>query len=58
MVAADRALDLPKVLLHDHLDGGLRVSTVIDLAAEIGWIISPSLTPSACFRNTLLCSPV
>lgn len=37
MVAADRALDLPKVLLHDHLDGGLRVSTVIDLAAEIGW---------------------
>lgn len=27
---------LPKVLLHDHLDGGLRPQTVIDLAAEVG----------------------
>ena len=27
---------LPKVALHDHLDGGLRPQTVIDLAAEIG----------------------
>jgi len=26
---------LPKVSLHDHLDGGLRPQTVIDLAAEI-----------------------
>jgi len=26
----------PKVLLHDHLDGGLRPATVIDLAKEIG----------------------
>ncbi|KRF18861.1 adenosine deaminase [Nocardioides sp. Soil797] len=26
----------PKVLLHDHLDGGLRPSTVAELAAEIG----------------------
>src|SRR4249920_186382 len=26
----------PKALLHDHLDGGLRPSTVIDLAAEYG----------------------
>jgi adenosine deaminase len=26
----------PKVLLHDHLDGGLRPATVIDLAAEVG----------------------
>ena len=26
----------PKVVLHDHLDGGLRPQTVIDLAAEIG----------------------
>ena len=28
---------LPKVLLHDHLDGGLRPQTVIDLAQEIGY---------------------
>ncbi len=28
--------DLPKVSLHDHLDGGLRPSTIIELAAEVG----------------------
>lgn len=27
---------LPKVSLHDHLDGGLRPQTIIDLAAKIG----------------------
>ncbi len=27
----------PKVLLHDHLDGGLRPSTVVDLAATTGY---------------------
>ncbi|MDH6181754.1 adenosine deaminase [Microbacteriaceae bacterium SG_E_30_P1] len=27
---------LPKVSLHDHLDGGLRPQTIIDLGAEIG----------------------
>ncbi len=29
------ARTLPKVLLHDHLDGGLRPSTVVELAAEV-----------------------
>ncbi|MCB4207938.1 adenosine deaminase [Arthrobacter sp. UM1] len=28
--------DLPKVSLHDHLDGGLRPETIIEIAAEIG----------------------
>ena len=28
---------LPKVLLHEHLDGGLRPQTVIDLAVECGY---------------------
>ncbi|GII99610.1 adenosine deaminase [Sediminihabitans luteus] len=28
--------ELPKVLLHDHLDGGLRPQTVIELAADAG----------------------
>lgn len=28
--------DLPKVLLHDHLDGGLRPATVVELAADAG----------------------
>ena len=29
--------DFPKVLLHDHLDGGLRPSTIIELAADAGY---------------------
>jgi len=29
--------DAPKVLLHDHLDGGLRPATVVELAAEAGY---------------------
>ena len=33
---------LPKALLHDHLDGGLRVQTVIELAAESGYGDLPS----------------
>ncbi|UMG93294.1 adenosine deaminase [Nocardioides sp. TF02-7] len=28
--------EAPKVLLHDHLDGGLRPATVVELAAEVG----------------------
>ena len=28
---------LPKVSLHDHLDGGLRPQTIIELAGEIGF---------------------
>lgn len=33
----DLAQRAPKVLLHDHLDGGLRPATVIELAREIGY---------------------
>jgi len=29
--------EVPKVLLHDHLDGGLRTETVIELADKIGY---------------------
>lgn len=29
--------ELPKVVLHDHLDGGLRVDTVLELAAAAGY---------------------
>jgi len=36
----------PKVLLHDHLDGGLRPSTVIELAAEQGYKL-PTTDPDA-----------
>lgn len=31
------AVAVPKVLLHDHLDGGLRPTTILELADEIGW---------------------
>jgi adenosine deaminase len=33
---------LPKVLLHDHLDGGLRPQTIIDLASEFGYARLPT----------------
>jgi adenosine deaminase len=36
---------LPKVLLHEHLDGGLRPATVIDLAAESGYQGLPTTDP-------------
>ncbi len=32
---------IPKAVLHDHLDGGLRPQTVIDLAEEIGYTKLP-----------------
>jgi adenosine deaminase len=36
---------MPKVLLHDHLDGGLRPETVIDLAADVGYADLPTHDP-------------
>lgn len=35
----------PKVLLHDHLDGGLRPETVIELATEHGYENLPTTDP-------------
>lgn len=32
----DQVRRAPKVLLHDHLDGGLRPATVLDLAGQVG----------------------
>jgi adenosine deaminase len=37
--------ECPKVLLHDHLDGGLRPSTIIELAREIGYDKLPTQDP-------------
>ena len=36
---------IPKAVLHDHLDGGLRPQTIIDLAEEIGYTKLPFNTP-------------
>ena len=41
---------IPKVLLHDHLDGGLRPSTVLELAAETGYGDLPFDEPEALGR--------
>jgi adenosine deaminase len=41
----ERIKAAPKVLLHDHLDGGLRPATVLELAAEIGYKGLPTSDP-------------
>ncbi len=38
----DLLRSVPKVLLHDHLDGGLRPSTVVELAKEYGYSSLPT----------------
>lgn len=40
----------PKVLLHDHLDGGLRPQTVVELAAEGGYQGLPTTEPAELAR--------
>lgn len=42
---------VPKVLLHDHLDGGLRTQTVIDLATQSGYENLPTTDPDALAKH-------
>src|SRR5881275_16129 len=35
--SSDQIRRAPKVLLHDHLDGGLRPGTIVDLARDTGY---------------------
>ena len=42
MAVVDLLPVAPKVLLHDHLDGGLRPQTVIELASEYGYAGLPT----------------
>ena len=65
-VAPDVLRAAPKVSLHDHLDGGLRPQTIIDLAAEIGHELpadtadgwpTGSTTPPAPGRSSATCRP-
>ncbi len=37
--------EVPKVLLHDHLDGGLRTETIIDLATKQNYSKLPTKRP-------------
>ncbi len=39
---ADQIKRLPKALLHDHLDGGLRAQTIIEIADRIGYSKLPT----------------
>ncbi|EYT84338.1 adenosine deaminase [Streptomyces sp. Tu 6176] len=41
----DQIRRAPKVLLHDHLDGGLRPATVVDLARATGYDRLPTTDP-------------
>ncbi len=46
MLALDTIREAPKALLHDHLDGGLRPATIVDLAAEYGYDGLPTSDPA------------
>jgi adenosine deaminase len=47
----DQGLEtLPKVVLHDHLDGGLRPQTVLELAEEAGYDGLPASDPDSLQR--------
>ncbi|MFE9307215.1 adenosine deaminase [Streptomyces sp. NPDC006706] len=43
--SSDQIRRAPKVLLHDHLDGGLRPGTVVDLARASGYSPLPETDP-------------
>ncbi|MTD14233.1 adenosine deaminase [Nakamurella sp. YIM 132087] len=49
-LTADTIRTAPKVLLHDHLDGGLRPVTLIELAEQTGYDALPSTEPEALGR--------
>ncbi|TAK36013.1 MAG: adenosine deaminase [Lysobacteraceae bacterium] len=40
----------PKVLLHDHLDGGLRPATIVELARDVGYDGLPTRDPAELAR--------
>lgn len=42
----NEARAIPKALLHDHLDGGLRCATILEVADAIGWQL-PETDPDA-----------
>ena len=49
-VPTDLIQRAPKVLLHDHLDGGMRPETIIELARDSGYDALPSTDPDALGR--------
>ena len=50
MLKLETILEAPKALLHDHLDGGLRPETVIELAGDVGYRELPTADPAELAR--------
>ena len=50
MIALDVLRRAPKVLLHDHLDGGLRPRTIVELARDVGYAGLPTHDPEELGR--------
>ncbi|MFG1674284.1 adenosine deaminase [Micromonospora sp. NPDC049282] len=48
-ISYEDIVKVPKALLHDHLDGGLRPATIVELAAEAGHEL-PTTDPDALGR--------
>lgn len=48
--SAEQIKRVPKALLHDHLDGGLRPETIIELAEKINYKKLPSYDPQVLAR--------
>ncbi|MGR6317157.1 adenosine deaminase [Micromonospora soli] len=48
-ISYEDIVKVPKALLHDHLDGGLRPATIVELAAEVGHQL-PTTDPEALGR--------
>lgn len=46
MLSYDDLQPAPKALLHDHLDGGVRPATLVDLAREAGYRDLPTADPT------------
>jgi adenosine deaminase len=50
MLTLETIREAPKALLHDHLDGGLRPETVLELAADAGYSELPTSDPDELAR--------
>ena len=50
LLTIDQIRQVPKVLLHDHLDGGLRPATIVDLAQQTGYRGLPTHDPDELGR--------
>ena len=50
MIPLETIREAPKALLHDHLDGGLRPQTIVELAGEYGYTGLPTSDPADLAR--------